>query len=41
MDLEHDYEQEREKATSELGVERLPNFELLLTANGISVGISA
>jgi hypothetical protein len=41
MDLQHDYEHEHEKATSELGVERLPNFELLLTANGISAGIAA
>jgi hypothetical protein len=41
MDLEHDYEHEHEKATSDLGVERLPNFELLLTPNDISVGIAA
>jgi hypothetical protein len=45
MDLEHDYEHEHEheKATSKLAlsVERLPNFELLLTANGISAGIAA
>jgi hypothetical protein len=45
MDLQHDYEHEHEheKATSELAlsVERLANFELLLTANGISAGIAA
>jgi hypothetical protein len=48
MDLQHDYEHEHEKATSELGVERsaldverLPNFELLLTGIGISAGIAA
>jgi hypothetical protein len=43
MDLQHDYENEHEKATSELAldVRRLANFELLLTSNGISAGIAA
>ncbi len=43
MDLQYDYENEHEKATSELAlsVERLANFELLLTSNGISAGIAA
>ncbi len=43
MDLQYDYENEHEKATSKLAlsVERLPNFELLLTAHGISAGIAA
>jgi hypothetical protein len=43
MDLQYDYENEHEKATSELAldVRRLANFELLLTSNGISAGIAA
>jgi hypothetical protein len=46
INLQHDYEHEHEKATSESGVERwtlsvCPTFELLLTASGISAGIAA
>jgi hypothetical protein len=43
MDLQRDYEHEPKKPLRNwaLSIERLPNFELLLTANGISAGIAA
>ena len=53
LQRDYEHEHEHEKATSKLAfrlrqgygatseVERLPNFDLLLTANGISAGIAA